>query len=112
MDADPSLAAFAVAVDRPDDQIRLAHAALLIAAGDQPELDVDDYLGRLAALAEAAEPARRADDASVVSTASGNTSSRSWASRGIATTTSTRATVTSTRSSIAGSASRSRCPWC
>ena len=63
MDADPSLAAFAVAVDRPDDQIRLAHAALLIAAGDQPELDVDDYLGRLAALAEAAEPARRADDA-------------------------------------------------
>jgi hypothetical protein len=42
MDTDRSLAAFAVAVDRPDDQIHLAHAALLIAAGDQPELDVDD----------------------------------------------------------------------
>jgi len=63
MDADPALTAFAVAVDRPDDQIHLAHAALLIAAGDRPDLDVDDYLGRLSALAEAAEPARRADDA-------------------------------------------------
>ncbi len=33
-------------------------AALLIAAGDQPELDVDDYLGRLTALALAADPSR------------------------------------------------------
>jgi hypothetical protein len=50
MDADPALAAFAVAVDRPDDQIHLARAALLIAAGDQADLDVDAYLGRLSAL--------------------------------------------------------------
>jgi regulator of sirC expression with transglutaminase-like and TPR domain len=63
MDADPRLAAFAVAVDRPDDRIHLAHAALLIAAGDQPELDVDEYLARLTALAEGAEPARRTGDA-------------------------------------------------
>jgi regulator of sirC expression with transglutaminase-like and TPR domain len=63
MDSDASLAAFAVAVDRPDDQIHLAHAALLIAAGEQPDLNVDEYLGRLSALAEAAEPVRRADDA-------------------------------------------------
>ncbi len=94
MDADRSLAAFAVAVDRPDDQIHLAHAALLIAAGDQPELDVDDYLGRLAALAVAAEPARAGRRRPrAASTGSASTSSRSWASREIATTTSIRATA-------------------
>ena len=64
MDADPSLAAFAVAVDRPDDQIHLAHAALLIAAGDQPDLDV----GRVPRASRPRwrwrrEPARRAEDA-------------------------------------------------
>lgn len=63
MDSDSSLAAFARAVDRPDEQIRLARAALLIAAPEQPGLDVEEYLGRLAALAEAAEPARRTADA-------------------------------------------------
>jgi regulator of sirC expression with transglutaminase-like and TPR domain len=63
MDPDPSLAEFTRAVDRPDDQIRLGRAALLIAAAEHPGLDVDAYLGRLDALAEAAEPARRAPDA-------------------------------------------------
>jgi regulator of sirC expression with transglutaminase-like and TPR domain len=63
MDPDPSLAEFSVVVDRPDDQIDLARAALLIAAAEHPGLDVDAHLGRLAALAEEAGPARRAADA-------------------------------------------------
>jgi regulator of sirC expression with transglutaminase-like and TPR domain len=63
MDPDPSLAEFSVVVDRPDDQIELARAALLIAAAEHPGLDVDAHLGRLAALAEEAGPARRAADA-------------------------------------------------
>ncbi|MGH7398981.1 MAG: SirB1 family protein [Candidatus Rokuibacteriota bacterium] len=62
MDPDSSLAEFARAVERPDDEIRLARAALLIAAVEQPALDVDAYLGRLSELARAAEPARRAAD--------------------------------------------------
>ena len=60
MDPDPSLAQFALVVERPDDQIELARAALLIAAAEHPGLDVDEHLGRLAALAQTAEPARRA----------------------------------------------------
>jgi regulator of sirC expression with transglutaminase-like and TPR domain len=63
MGPDPSLAEFTAAVSRPDDEIRLARAALLIAAAEQPGLDVDRYLTRLDALADAAEPARRAADA-------------------------------------------------
>ncbi|MEX2220812.1 MAG: transglutaminase-like domain-containing protein, partial [Candidatus Rokuibacteriota bacterium] len=47
----------------PHEQIRLARAALLIAAPEHPGLDVEEYLGRLSALAEAAEPARRTADA-------------------------------------------------
>jgi regulator of sirC expression with transglutaminase-like and TPR domain len=62
MDADPSLAGFASAVQRPEGEIRLARAALLIAAAEQPALDVDGYLGRLDALADAALPARRVTD--------------------------------------------------
>jgi regulator of sirC expression with transglutaminase-like and TPR domain len=62
MDPDPSLAEFARAVERPDEQIELARAALLIAAAEHPDLGVDAYLGRLATLADAAEPARRAGD--------------------------------------------------
>jgi len=62
MDSDPSLAEFARAVERPDEQIELARAALLIAAAERPDLGVDAYLGRLAALAETAEPVRRAGD--------------------------------------------------
>ncbi|HSE03936.1 MAG TPA: transglutaminase-like domain-containing protein [Methylomirabilota bacterium] len=63
MDADPSLAEFARAVERPDDRIDLARAALLIAAAEHPGLSVDDHVARLTALAQAAEPARRAADA-------------------------------------------------
>jgi regulator of sirC expression with transglutaminase-like and TPR domain len=63
MDPDPSLAEFAAAVRCPDGEIRLARAALLIAAAEQPGLDVDGYLARLDELADAALPARRAADA-------------------------------------------------
>ena len=63
MDRDPTLSAFATVVRRPDPEIPLARAALLIAAAERPDLDVDDYLERLNGLADAAEPARRATDA-------------------------------------------------
>ena len=63
MDPDPTLSEFAGAVACPDDRIPLARTALLIAAAQQPALDVGAYLGRLSDLAEAAEPARRAPDA-------------------------------------------------
>ena len=63
MDPDPSLAEFAAAVGRPDGEIRLARAALLIAAAEQPGLDVDRYLARLDDLADTALAARRAADA-------------------------------------------------
>ena len=63
MHPDPSLAEFAAAVGGPDGEIRLARAALLIAAAEQPGLDVDRYLARLDDLADAALPARRAADA-------------------------------------------------
>ena len=70
MDRDPSLAEFTAAVRRPDPEIPLARAALLIAAAEQPGLDVDGYLGRLNGLADAAEPARRASASSRSSLAS------------------------------------------
>ena len=63
MDRDASLSEFTAAVRRPDPEIPLARAALLIAAAERPALDVDGYLGRLNGLADAAEPARRAADA-------------------------------------------------
>jgi regulator of sirC expression with transglutaminase-like and TPR domain len=62
MDSDSSLGEFTSAVRGPDGEIRLARAALLIAAAEQPDLDVDGYVARLAALADAARPARRAAD--------------------------------------------------
>ena len=62
MDPDPTLAHFARAVGRPDEQIELARAALLIAAAEHPDLSVDEHLGRLAALADGAGSARRAAD--------------------------------------------------
>jgi hypothetical protein len=89
MDADPSLAAFAVAVDRPDDQIHLAHAALLIAAAEaRPRRGLEPRRPR-------ATPSRPGAPTtpSGVSTGSGSISSRSWASRETATTTSIRATA-------------------
>ncbi len=63
MDPDPSLAEFASAVRGPDGEILLARAALLIAAAEQPGLDVDRYLARLDDLADTALAARRAADA-------------------------------------------------
>ena len=63
MDPDSSLAEFASAVAGPDREIRLARAALLIAAAEEPGLDVDRYLARLDDLADAALSARRAADA-------------------------------------------------
>jgi regulator of sirC expression with transglutaminase-like and TPR domain len=63
MHRDASLAEFTAAVRRPDPEIPLARTALLIAAAEQPGLDVDGYLERLDGLADAAEPARRATDA-------------------------------------------------
>ena len=56
MDPDPSLADFTAAVTRADGDIPLARAALLIAAAEQPALDVDRQLARLDDLAEAAAP--------------------------------------------------------
>jgi regulator of sirC expression with transglutaminase-like and TPR domain len=63
MDPDPSLAEFAATVEGPDGRIRLARAALLIAAAEQPGLDVDKYVARLDDLADTALAARRAADA-------------------------------------------------
>ncbi len=63
MDPDPSLAEFAAAVGGPDGEIRLARAALLIAAPEHSGLDVDKYLARLDDLADTALAARRAADA-------------------------------------------------
>ncbi len=44
---DPSRRAFAALLTLPDDAIDLAHAALLIAREEYPNLDVGRYLGRL-----------------------------------------------------------------
>ena len=53
MDPDPSLADFSAAVTRADADIPLARAAFLIAAAEQPGLEVDKQLARLDDLAEA-----------------------------------------------------------
>ena len=63
MDADPSLREFAREVSRPDADIDLARAALAIAKSEYPDLDIEAQLDRLAALAEAARPARATADA-------------------------------------------------
>jgi len=62
MDADPSLREFASEVARPDADIDLARAALVIARGEYATLDVDAYLGRLAAIAENALAVRQHAD--------------------------------------------------
>jgi regulator of sirC expression with transglutaminase-like and TPR domain len=62
MDPDPSLPEFEAEVSRPDPEIDAARAALLIARTEYPRLDVEAYLGRVAALAEGAEAVRRARD--------------------------------------------------
>ena len=62
MDADPSLAEFRQEVSKPEPDIDLARAALLLALGEYPDLDVDAYLGRLSALADGATPTRPTAD--------------------------------------------------
>jgi regulator of sirC expression with transglutaminase-like and TPR domain len=62
MDADPSLGEFAWEVSRPDADIDLARAALVIARSEYPTLDINAYLGRLAAIAENAPTVRQAAD--------------------------------------------------
>jgi regulator of sirC expression with transglutaminase-like and TPR domain len=59
MDADPSLSEFSREVSKPDPDIDLARAALVLARGEYADLDVEAYLGRLSALAEGATPTRR-----------------------------------------------------
>ncbi len=62
MDADPSLREFAREVSRPDADIDLGRVALAIARSEYPDLDIDEQLARLAALAEGARPARATAD--------------------------------------------------
>jgi len=62
MDPDLTLADFTAAVDRPDADIPLARAALLIAAAEQSGLDVDKQLARLDDLAESSDPNRHGSD--------------------------------------------------
>jgi regulator of sirC expression with transglutaminase-like and TPR domain len=63
MDGDPSLHEFAREVSRPDPDIDLGRAALIIARSEYPDLDVGAQVSRLAALADGAGPARRVTDA-------------------------------------------------
>jgi regulator of sirC expression with transglutaminase-like and TPR domain len=51
-DESPARRAFADAVDRPDDGVELARAALLVAQEEYPQLPTSPYLARLDALAE------------------------------------------------------------
>lgn len=51
MNADPSLSEFADEVSRPDGEINLARAALVIARSEYPDLDVAGYVRRLDELA-------------------------------------------------------------
>jgi regulator of sirC expression with transglutaminase-like and TPR domain len=62
MDSDPSLRAFVSEVSRPDADIDLARAALVIARIEYPALDVDAYLARIVALAEKARTVRQTAD--------------------------------------------------
>ena len=62
MGSDPSLAELARAVSRPDADISLGRAALLIARSEYPGLDVGGYLARLDTLAAKARSARGTGD--------------------------------------------------
>jgi regulator of sirC expression with transglutaminase-like and TPR domain len=62
MDGDPSLQEFAREVSRPDADIDLARAALIIARSEYPGLDVETYLRCLDRLAEKAVSARQPAD--------------------------------------------------
>ena len=101
-------------IDRPDEQIDLAEAALLIAKNANHNLDVGRYLARIDQLADAlsrapAEARPATPSASSRSTAS---CSRSRDSGPTSRTTTICATASSTRCSSAGSASRSACRSC
>ena len=64
MDADASLRPFALEIERPDDAIDLARAALVMARVEYPDLDPDAHLGRLDAVAaDAPQACRRGEDA-------------------------------------------------
>ncbi len=60
---DQSLGELALAIQRPEPEIDLAAAALLIARGEYPDLDVPAYLGRLDRLAAAARAGGAGQDA-------------------------------------------------
>lgn len=62
MDVDPATRELAVAVSRPDGQIDLTRAALIIAKSEYPTLDVQAYLDRLDALARRARTSRAIGD--------------------------------------------------
>jgi len=62
MDGDPSLQEFAREVSRPDADMDLARAALIIARSEYPGLDVETYLRRLDRLAQKAVSARQGAD--------------------------------------------------
>jgi len=62
MDADPALAEFRREVSKPDPDIDLARAALILGRSEYPDLDVEAYVDRLAALADGATPARPTAD--------------------------------------------------
>jgi len=62
MDPDHSLSEFTAAVTRADADIPLARAALLIAAAEQPGLDVNKQIARLDDLADAAAAGRDGRD--------------------------------------------------
>jgi regulator of sirC expression with transglutaminase-like and TPR domain len=64
VDADSSLAPFALEVERPDDAIDLARAALVLARVEYPDLDPATHLGRLDAVAaDAPDACRSGEDA-------------------------------------------------
>lgn len=63
MDADASLAPFALEVERPDDAIDLARAALVMARVQYPDLDPAAHLARLDAVAADAPDACRRGEA-------------------------------------------------
>ena len=77
MDVDPAAREFAAAVSRPDGQIDLARAALIIAKSEYPALDVEAYLDRLdGARPPRAHVAARSATRSDSSTGCANASSR------------------------------------
>src|ERR671936_244625 len=71
--ADPR-AALAAALSGGDEALDLARVLLLIAAEERPDLDVDAYLGRLDALADAILPRLAGDEgpAAVLGTINGH----------------------------------------